>query len=122
MPDKPVEVTLLPLGFEQAAEDWNEAYAGRPMGMADWLQLTFGEQHRYAAQECKTKGANCVSKVCADRIEFTITLPPSLHMVGLTAKDAERIENALHKAAESVIAWELQYRSQLAEIAAEALP
>ena len=111
-----------PLGFSQAAEDWNEAFAGRAMNISDWNQLTLGEQHRYAMQECKTKGANYTSRVSADRIEFVITLPPTLRLEGLTSKDAERIERALHKAAENVISWELQHRSLLAEIKTETRP
>ena len=41
---------VVPVGFLEAADDWNEALAGRPYSLADWNSLTFGDQWRYAAE------------------------------------------------------------------------
>lgn len=106
---------LLPMGYAASEADWNVAFAGRPMDMSDWNSLTLGEQHRYAAQECKTKGAVYTSHIREDRIEFSVALPSALHLSGLTREEAESYERELHRVVEDRIAWILQYRSQVAQ-------
>lgn len=106
-----------PLGYEASAEDWNEALAGRPMQMSDWNGLTLGEQHRYAERECKTKGAIYSSRICEDRIEFSVELPKALRLSGLTKSEAESYERELHRVVEDRIAWILQYRSMTGRLA-----
>ena len=98
------------LGFDAAALDWNEAFAGRPMNERDWSTLTLGEQRRYAQRECQTKGAIYKSKVSADRIEFSVSLPASLALNSLTKAEAEKIERWLHRAVEREIVSILQLR------------
>lgn len=101
-----------PLGFEAAAADWNEPFAGRPMNYNDWASLTIGEQQRYAASECKTKGAIYSSHVTADRVEFSVKLPPDLAMQGLKDWEARWIEAAVHKSLEQTIALMLTARRE----------
>jgi hypothetical protein len=112
--------TLKPLGYEAAAEDWNEAFAHRPMEMRDWTSLTFGEQARYAQAECRTKGAVYKSKITPTRVHFEVELPPSLALHELTEEDAGRLERELHRAFEKKIADYLQLKNMLAICAAEA--
>lgn len=99
-----------PLGYLASLEDWNEAYAGRPMNLSDWNQLTLGEQNRYAARECKTNGAVYSSKVSSDHIEFSIKLPPSLAMHNLTSDEAGALERYLHRRIEEQVAAILTIR------------
>ncbi|MGJ3630197.1 hypothetical protein AB5I41_31375 [Sphingomonas sp. MMS24-JH45] len=33
-----------PLGYMASLEDWNEAFAGRPMTIDDWNRLTLGSK------------------------------------------------------------------------------
>src|SRR5712691_3502899 len=99
-----------PLGFEAARNDWNEKLAGRPMNERDWTSLTFGEQGRYGAQECKTKGAIYSVHVAADVIEVKVSLPRSLMLDGLTQDEAKWIESALHKSLEETIHWIITWR------------
>lgn len=101
------------LGFAAAAEDWNEAFAGRPMNERDWNELTIGEQHRYAQQECKTKGAVYSSRIGEDRIEFSVALPESLRLSGLTSEEAASYERELHRVVEDRITWIIQHRALL---------
>ncbi len=94
-----------PLGFEAARNDWDEKLAGRSMNDRDWTSLTFGEQARYGAQECKTKGAIYSVYVAADVIEVKVNLPRSLILSGLTKDEAEWIEFVLHRSLENAIHW-----------------
>lgn len=110
---------LLPMGYAASEADWNEAFAGRPMDMSDWNSLTLGEQHRYAAQECKTKGAVYTSHIREDRIEFSVSLPPALRLSGITREEAQSYERELHRVVEDRIAWILQYRALVASCKAE---
>ena len=96
---------LMPLGFEAAKADWNRALVGREMTMADWTSLTFGEQARYGAAECKTKGAVYSSRVKHNVVEVRVSLPDSLAMNGLREDEAKWIEAALHKELETTIHW-----------------
>lgn len=100
-----------PLGFAAASADWNEAFAGRPMEYHDWLTLTFGEQQRYAAQECKTKGAVYSSRVSRNSIAFEISLPESLALDGLTEDEAGSLERHLHRVLEKQISSILTLRA-----------
>jgi hypothetical protein len=100
-----------PPGFEAAAKDWNIALAGREMGLSDWYSLTLGEQARYGAAECKTKGAIYSVHVTHDHIAVSISLPRSLHMDGLREDEAKWIEAALHKELETTIHWILVERA-----------
>lgn len=110
----------LPLGFAAANEDWNEAFAGGPMQLSDWNSLTIGEQHRYAQRECKTKGAVYSSRICEDRIEFSVALPPSLRLSGLTGEEAASYERELHRVVEDRITWIIQHRAMTAELKEQA--
>lgn len=99
-----------PLGFDAAAADWNEAYAGRPMNLADWNSMTLGEQARYGATECQTKGAIYKSRVNESEIHFTVQLPSSMKLTGLTEREAKWIEAALHRKLEETIVWIIRGR------------
>jgi hypothetical protein len=106
----PADGGSLPLGYMASLEDWNERFAGRPMNMSDWNRLTCGEQQRYAAQECKTRGAIYKSKVSSNKISFEIILPASLTLQGLTESEAEGLERYLHRRLEEQVAAILQLR------------
>lgn len=41
---------MLPVGYLEAADDWDDVLGGRSYTLADWNALTFGEQWRYAAE------------------------------------------------------------------------
>ena len=99
-----------PLGFDAAASEWNAHFAGREQTLEDWNRLTLGEQQRYAAQECKTKGAIYSSKITRNSIAFTVSLPDALAMDGLTRDDADRLERHMHRVLEHQIASILQLR------------
>ena len=98
------------LGYAASAADWNEAFAGRPYNIGDWNTLTIGEQRRYADQDCKTKGAIYKSHITANKIEFSVDLPPSLAMTNLARHEAVIIERWLHRSLEKEIATILQAR------------
>lgn len=104
-------MTDLPIGFASAANDWNEDFAGRPYSLADWNQLTFGEQQRYGASECKTKGAVYGTKVLGREVSVVVNLPDSLVGSGFSESEARWLEQSLHKAAENTIHWILTRRS-----------
>lgn len=105
----------IPLGYQSAAADWDEVFAGRPYTLADWNSLTFGEQERYGAQECKTKGAMYHTSVNNKTVRLTVELPTSLVGHGFTAKESKWLESALHKAAERTIHWVLVRRAMVSE-------
>lgn len=94
-----------PIGFDAAAEDWNDQLNGRPMGLGDWNSLTFGEQARYGARECRTKGAMFKSRVSAGEVSMAVTLPSNLALTGLTEKEAKWLEAALHRKFEETLHW-----------------
>jgi hypothetical protein len=99
-----------PIGFEAAKADWNEALAGRPMNDEDFYSLTFGEQARYGAQECKTKGAMFTTRISQNVLEVRVELPASLSLAGIQKSEAVGIEYAIHKAIENTIHWILVSR------------
>lgn len=99
-----------PVGFSEAAKDWNRDFAGRDYSINDWNNLTLGEQNRYAVAECKTKGAVYKSRINSSSIEFSVNLPQSLSLKNLCSTEAEIIERWLHKAIEKEIAAIIQLR------------
>lgn len=101
-----------PIGFEAAKADWNELFAGRPYSLDDWNGLTFGEQQRYGAAECKTKGAIYRTEIAGAVVNVSVNLPASLVGAGFAEKEARWLEGALHKAAEAAIHWILAAREQ----------
>jgi hypothetical protein len=103
-------MSALPIGFSEAARDWNVALAKREMTYRDWSELTLGEQARYAARECQTKGAVYSSRITGNEITFSVKLPPTLAMTGLTADEARCLEGYLHRKLEEQIVAILQLR------------
>jgi hypothetical protein len=99
-----------PLGFEAARKDWNVALAGREMTEADWTSLTFGEQARYGAAECKTKGANYSTRISGRQVSVTVDLPDSLIGTGFSPAEAKWLESAIHKKIEDTLHWMLTAR------------
>ena len=100
-----------PIGFDAARDDWNTAFAGREMTVADWNSLTLGEQARYGARECQTKGANYTIRVSGRAIEIKVDLPSSL-IEGFTAAESRWLESAAHKIVAETIFYVLQRRAQ----------
>lgn len=94
-----------PIGYEAAKADWNRDFSGRDMTLRDWTSLTLGEQARYGAAECKTKGAVYSVRVSRNKIDVSISLPDSLALNGLREDEAKCIEAALHSKLEDTIHW-----------------
>lgn len=65
-----------PIGFAEAQKDWNEAFAGRPMTIADWHRLTFGEQADYRKREQMTEERIVI--IVAETIERSMFAPHEL--------------------------------------------
>lgn len=102
------------IGFAAAKAEWDafelQTVDPRPYTKELWNQLTFGEQQRYGAQECQTKGAVYTSRIRANKIEFSVTLPSDLTLNGLTENEAKWLERALHKKMEETIVWIIRGR------------
>ncbi len=98
-----------PLGFEAAKAEWDDfelkCHSPRPYTLDLWNELTLGQQARYGAMECKTKGAIYSSVIKKNEVTMSIALPDNLIMHGLTEKEAKWLENALHKKFEETIHW-----------------
>ena len=81
-------------------------------GSDSWNGLTFGEQQQYRKEACRTAGAVYKSSVTERTISFSVELPESLRLSGLTEKEAAGHEAYLHKKMEDAIVWILEWRSQ----------
>lgn len=103
-----------PIGFAAAEADWSlaEGPNPRPYTLDLWNQLTFGEQQRYGAQECKTKGAVYSITTRGLEISATVKLPTSLAGSGFSEAEAKWIEAALHKKIEETVHWILVARNK----------
>lgn len=109
----------MPIGFDAAKKDWDDyeqkCRNPRPYNIALWNSLTLGEQQRYGAQECKTKGAIYKIRVAGCRLHMEIDLPVSLIGSGYSEAEARSLEHQLHKKAEEAIHWMIVRRQIEAE-------
>ena len=94
-----------PIGYREAEKDFLGV-----MTYHDWASLTLGEQARYAARECQTSSAVYSSKISGNEITFSVSLPRSLAMDGLTEDDARKLKSFLHRKMEEQIVAILQLR------------
>jgi hypothetical protein len=102
----------LPIERAGMAELTNDHVAQRLATDRDWNNLTFGEQHEYETRACRTAGAVYQTRVSERSVGVTVELPESLAFKGLSAAEAKRLENDLHRAMESAIAWFTKWRQQ----------